>query len=132
MAAGPILVDSSFYITMARNGQDPLQALTYAAVDRDLAVCGIVRCEVARGIRQPKALKHFQSFWDVMINVPTDNRLWAKVEELAWQLDRAGDVLPLTDIVIACCAMRIDATVLSLDHHFESIPGLRYIERIAD
>jgi len=132
MAAGTVLVDSSFYIGLARNGQDPLQALAYAAVDRDLAVCGIVRCEVARGIRQPKVLKNFQAFWNVMVNVPTDDRLWSSVEELAWRLDRQGNTLPLTDIVIACCALRIDATVLTFDHHFELIPELRYTDRIPD
>ena len=132
MAAAAVLVDSSFYIGLARNGQDPLQALAYAAVDRDLAICGIVRCEVARGIRHPKVLKQFQTFWDVMVNVPTDNKLWATAEELAWRLDRQGTALPLTDIIIAACALRIDATVLTFDHHFELIPGLKYTDRIAD
>jgi predicted nucleic acid-binding protein len=132
MAAGAVLVDSSFYIGLARKGQDPLQALAYTAVDRDLVVCGIVRCEVARGIRHPKVLKQFQSFWDVMVNVQADNRVWASVEELAWRLDRQGHILPLTDLIIASCAMCIDATVLTFDHHFELIPGLRFTDKITD
>lgn len=132
MAAGAVLVDSSYYIGLARNGQDPLQSLAYAAVDRDLAVCGVVRCEVARGIRQQKVVKQFQLFWDVMVNVPTDNQLWASVEELAWHLDRQGTPLPLTDLIIACCAMRIDAAVLTFDRRFEEIPGLRVIDQITD
>ncbi|MGZ4965095.1 MAG: PIN domain-containing protein, partial [Limisphaerales bacterium] len=111
---------------------DPLQALAYAAVDRDLAVCGVVRCEVGRGIRQQKILKQLQSFWDVMLNVPTDNELWSQVEELGWRLDRQGTTLPLTDLIIASCAMRIDAAVLTFDRHFELIPGLRCIDRIGD
>ncbi|MGZ5567684.1 MAG: PIN domain-containing protein [Limisphaerales bacterium] len=132
MAAAAVLVDSSFYIGLARNGRDPLQALAYAAVDRDLAVCGVVRCEVGRGIRQQKILKQLQSFWDVMLNVPTDNELWSQVEELGWRLDRQGTTLPLTDLIIASCAMRIDAAVLTFDRHFELIPGLRCIDRIGD
>lgn len=132
MAAAAVLVDSSYYIGLARNGQDPLQALAYAAVDRDLAICGVVRCEVARGLRHQKILKQFQAFWDVMVNVPTDKGLWASVEELAWRLDRQRTALPLTDLIIACCAMRLDAAVLTFDHHFDDIPGLRVIDRIAD
>ncbi|MGZ4988652.1 MAG: PIN domain-containing protein [Limisphaerales bacterium] len=132
MAAAAVLVDSSFYIGLARNGRDPLQALAYAAVDRDLAVCGVVRCEVGRGIRQQKTLKQFQSFWDAMLNIPTDNELWSQVEELGWRLDRQGTTLPLTDLIIASCAMRIDAAVLTFDRHFELIPGLRCIDRIGD
>ncbi|MGZ4973190.1 MAG: PIN domain-containing protein [Limisphaerales bacterium] len=132
MAAAAVLVDSSFYIGLARNGRDPLQALAYAAVDRDLVVCGVVRCEVGRGVRQQKILKQLQSFWDVMLNVPTDNQLWSQVEELGWRLDRQGTTLPLTDLIIASCAMRIDAAVLTFDRHFELIPGLRCIDRIGD
>jgi predicted nucleic acid-binding protein len=64
--------------------------------------------------------------------VPTDDRLWADAEDLAWRLDRHGTTLPLTDIVIAACALRIDATVLTFDHHFEVIPDLRYTDRITD
>ena len=94
-------------------------------MDRDLAICGVIRAEVGRGIRIPKVRTAFQGFWDVMINVQTDNKLWQQAEELAWKLDRAGKMLPLTDIVIACCAMRLDATILTDDHHFLEIPGIR-------
>lgn len=132
MAANPVLVDSSFYIQLARQGRDPLQALAAAALDRDLAVCGVVRCEVSRGIRQPSVLERFRAFWDVMLYVPTDNRLWQSVEETAWSLDREGVVLPLTDLVIACCALRIEATILTYDAHFARIPGVRAFPRLED
>jgi predicted nucleic acid-binding protein len=130
MPASPLLVDSSYYIDLARGGRDPLQALALAAVETDLAVCGVVRAEVGRGIRQPKVRGRFKAFWDVMLNVPTDNRIWDAVEELAWRLDREGEVLPLTDLVIASCAKRIGAAVLTLDHHFARIPGLRVLDRL--
>lgn len=103
MAASPVLADSSFYIRLLREGQDPLRALALAAATRDLAVCGIVRCEVGRALRPIERLHRFQTFWNVMINVPTDNRLWESVEQTAWELDRKGTVLPLTDLVIAVC-----------------------------
>lgn len=125
MQKSPVLVDSSFYIGMTQQGKNPLPLLTYLAVDRDLAICGVIRAEVGRGIRIPKVRTAFQGFWDVMINVQTDNKLWQQAEELAWKLDRAGKMLPLTDIVIACCAMRLDATILTHDHHFLEIPGIR-------
>jgi predicted nucleic acid-binding protein len=125
MAASPVLADSSFYIDLLRRGQDPLEALALAAATRDLAICGVVRCEVGRALRPPKVRQHFHAFWDVMINVPTDNRLWEQAEQTLWDLDRRGITLPLTDAVIACCAQRIDAVVLTYDKHFSLIPGVR-------
>jgi predicted nucleic acid-binding protein len=130
MAASPVLADSSFYIGLLRQQQDPLRALALAAASRDLVICGVIRCEVGRALRPPETLKRFQAFWNVMLNVPTDNRLWEEVERTLWNLDRRGCVLPLTDVVIACCAMRMDAVVLTYDNHFNEIPGVRAVSRL--
>jgi len=125
MAASPVLADSSFYISLLRQGRDPLRALAEAAAVRDLAICGVVRCEVGRALKPHKLRRKFHSSWDVMINVPTDTRLWDEAEQTLWELDRRGAVIPLTDAVIACCARRIGAVVLTYHHHFSQIPGIR-------
>lgn len=130
MAASAILADSSFYIRLMRQGQDPLRALSLAAATRDLAVCGVVRCEVARALHQTNLRQKFKQTWDVMINVPTDKRVWEEVEQTLWTLDRRGMVMPLTDVVVGCCAQRIGAVVLTYDHHFHAIPGVRTIDRL--
>jgi predicted nucleic acid-binding protein len=130
MAASPVLADSSFYIRLLQQREDPLRALALAAATRDLAVCGVVRCEVGRALRPPKVRQQFRAFWDVMINVPTDNRLWEQVEQTLWDMDRGGMTVPLTDAVIACCAQRIGAVVLTYDRHFSQIPGVRATERL--
>jgi len=132
MAASPVLADSSYYIRLLRERRDPFQALALAAEIRDLAVCGIIRCEVGRALRPARVRDRFRAFWDVMINVPLDNRLWSEVEDLLWDLGRQGQTIPLTAAVIACCARRIGAVVLTFDHHFEAIPGLRTTDRFED
>jgi predicted nucleic acid-binding protein len=130
MAASPVLIDSSFYIDLLRRGQDPVRVLALAAADRDLATCGVVRCEVGRALRPPSVRQRFSAFWDVMINVPSDNRLWKETEQVLWELDREGNVLPLTDVIIACSARRIGAVVLTYDNHFRRIPGLRVADQL--
>ncbi len=130
MAASPVLADSSYYISLLRQGRDPLRSLALAAESRDLAVCGVVRCEVGRALRPPRLRKAFADFWDVMINVPSDQRLWQQVEQTLWELDRAGIVLPLTDAIIACSAQRIGAVVLTCDHHFSLMPGVRVVDHL--
>jgi len=131
MAANLVLVDSSFYISLLRQGQDPLRALALPAATSDLATCGIVRCEVGRGLRQTRVRQQFHAFWDVMVNVPTDNRVYEQAEQKLWDLDRKGITLPLTDVVIACCALRIGAVVLTFDHHhFSQIPAVRVTDQL--
>ena len=130
MAASPVLADSSYYIRLLRQQQDPLRHLALTAETRDLAICGVVRCEVGRALRLEHIRKQFRVFWDVMINVPCDDRLWLDVEETLWHLDRRGIIVPLADAVIACCARRIGAVVLTFDEHFQMIPGIRAIESL--
>lgn len=130
MVANPVLVDSSYYIGLAREGRDPLRELAVVGAQRDVATCGAVRCEVARGIKAEAVLGRFRRAWDVMMYVPTDNRLWSDVEQTLWQLDRQGVCLPLADVVIACCARRIQAVVLTFDQHFQAIPGIRAVSEI--
>lgn len=127
-----VLVDSSVYIRLLRRRTDPARALTKAFDTLDLVICGMVRVEVLRGVKAEKVKARLAAFMDVMINVPTDNRLWEETQELAWALDRGGLTLPAQDLLIACCARRVGADVLTLDGHFSHIPKLRLAEIPAD
>jgi len=125
--ASNILVDSNVFIGLLRTGQDPAQVLRNWTGKRDLATCGMVRLEVLRGIHSPKLFSRVSTFMDVMVEVPTDPDLWTEATDLAWKLNRKGWVIPATDLVIAACALRIHAVVLTSDAHFQQIAGLRVL-----
>jgi predicted nucleic acid-binding protein len=96
----------------------------------DIVTCGMVRLEVIRGIALPKVRRHMESFFDVMQNVTTDNKLWEDACELGWQVTRKGHNMPAQDIIIAACALRAKAAVLTHDGHFDHIPGLRVLHSL--
>jgi predicted nucleic acid-binding protein len=124
-----VLVDSSVFIHYLRQSIDPVGQLQKLFPLDNLYICGVVRMEVLRGIKLPIALQHTSDFMDVMQNIPTDNKLWEQASILAWELDRMGIVLPGQDIVIAACARRAEAAVLSRDKHFKKIPNLVVIDQ---
>ena len=126
----PILVDSNIYISLLRAGRDPAVALGNRYEASDLVICGMVRLEVLRGIKAPKVLERMGAFFDVLSNVPSDNRLWEEATDLAWQLDRQGRILPAADLVIAASALRMGAAVCTHDRHFDHVPGLRVIRDV--
>lgn len=130
MTAQTALVDSSVLIGLLRRGLDPAKELAGRAKRMDLATCGMVRLEVLRGVVQPTARRAVAGFLDVMCNVPADNRLWDEAAQLAWELDRKGRILPAQDLVIAACARRIGAAVLTFDAHFSEIPDLTVLRSI--
>lgn len=127
-----VLVDSCVFIDLLREGKDPAVELLGRVPSTDLATCGMVRLEVVRGVAHPKLRQAIEGFFDVMQNVPTDPRLWEETARLAWALDRAGHVLPAQDILIASCARRISAPVLTFDRHFDLIPGLRVLHSLGE
>lgn len=121
------MVDSNVFIDLLIRSRDPARSLLDWAGNRNLATCGMVRLEVLRGITIPKSHRNTSAFFNVMINVPSNNRLWDAAAELAWKLDRKGIVIPGTDVLIAASAMQIGAAVLTTDAHFSRIGGLEVI-----
>ncbi|HEX7262225.1 MAG TPA: PIN domain-containing protein [Luteolibacter sp.] len=123
------MIDSNVYIDLLRAKKDVVTTLYEWAEFRggSLAICGMIRLEVLRGMKSLKAFQSISSLMDVMINVPTDNRLWSEATDLAWNLERKGIAIPGADAVIAAIALRLGAAVMTSDAHFSHIEGLRVI-----
>ncbi|MBL9187006.1 MAG: PIN domain-containing protein [Opitutaceae bacterium] len=127
-----VLPDSNIYIGALRAGQDPFRQFAESAEDREFVTCGMVMLEVCRGIRDPHVLRRFRERFAVMLYQPTTNQIWERATQLTWSLDRQGIVLPAQDVLIATCALHINAAVLTADAHFRHVPGLRVIGSLAE
>ena len=123
-----VLIDSNIYIGCLNAGLDPVTEISKRVALDDIACCGVVKAEVLRGIRGQRQRERFEEFFAVTQMIATTSGLWDEVWQLAWKLDRMGKILPLHDIVIACCALRAEATVMTRDKHFGEIPDLRVID----
>jgi predicted nucleic acid-binding protein len=119
-----VLVDSSYYLTLHRQNRDPLGLLKQFEHDYDLAVNGIIWAEVVRGQSDPHVRRRYERAFSVARRLELPPRGWQRVAELAWELDRRGEVIPLTDLVIAVTAIEHRAAVLTFDRHFQRIPGV--------
>ena len=128
--AGRALVDSSFFIDRLRTGRDPLAELAAFSDDWEMLTCGVVMVEVLRGMKQKSAHKRMADYMGCMLYVPTLNAVWERAAKLAWELDRMGRVMQVTDLMIAVCALEYEAAVLTLDGDFARVPGLRVISRL--
>jgi predicted nucleic acid-binding protein len=120
-----MLIDATIYIELLRCGEDLPFILKPYLMANQLFTCGVVRAEVLRGIRSVQLRDDVSELFDLMIEVPTELRVWKAVAHMAWTLDRRGIVLPLTDIAIGCCALDAGTTVVTSDPHFSRIPGLK-------
>lgn len=126
------LVDATVYIDWMRAGRNPIRILGHWLQSGGLAGCGIVRAEVLRGMRSDSARQEMESLFSFIPDVPMTEDAWTEVADLAWELDRAGHVLPLTDVAIAICARRAHAAIVTRDKHFQSIPGLTVLSDLPE
>lgn len=124
MTPESVLVDSNVFIDLLRAGKDPARELMLQYDRADMVTCGVVKAEVLRGIKSSRVRGKMASFFEIMRSVDTPLQAWDDTWHLAWQLDRKGLVLPLTDLCVAACAMRSESAVLTSDHHFDHVPGL--------
>lgn len=120
-----ILVDSTVYIDLLRQREDPRAALAQLLRAGGLGCCEIVRLEVLRGIIAPAFRIEMEEFFDLVPDLPLNAEVWRRALDLGWTLDRKGEVLPLTDLLIAACALQHGAALVSSDRHFTRIPGLK-------
>ncbi len=120
-----ILVDSNIYINWIRNRIEPHKIIEPWLRTDQIFSCGVIRIEVVRGIINLNQKDKVNDLFNSIPEFKIDNQFWEKSSNLAWHLDRKGRVIPLTDIVIATCALEIDATVISNDAHFDRIPRLK-------
>jgi predicted nucleic acid-binding protein len=127
-----VLVDSNVFIGLLRRGLDPVEVLGRWIGLGDLATCGMVRLEVERGLKVEKVRRRVAGFFDVLINVPTSNKIWEQATSLAWSLGRCGITLPAQDILIAACAKEVGAAILTDDKHFDEFIGLQVFKPVEE
>lgn len=118
------LVDSTVFIAWMRSGQNPIRRLAPWLRSGALVGCGIVRAEVLRGMIVESARSEMAMLFDHIPEIPLTSEAWTETAELAWRLDRSGQVLPLHDLAIAVCASRAKAALVTRDRHFQRIPDL--------
>lgn len=127
---GSVLVDSSFYISRLRTGRDPLEELAAMPDDWEIVTCGVVVMEVCRGFKTEKLRQRFERAFSTMIFIPTTPKLWNEAMNLAWELDRQGKIMQITDLTIAACALHVDAAVVTLDSDFQRVPNLQVFNEL--
>ena len=119
-----ILIDSTKYISWMRSGQNPIKVLESELRSGSLVTCGIIRIEVLRGVIKLPVKNEMEALMAAIPEIPIDNGVISDAAQQAWELDRQGEVLPVTDLLIAACAKRVGATIITEDAHFERIEGI--------
>ena len=115
------LVDTSAWILALRKDFSPVlkDRIGLLLKENAVATTGIVKLELLGGTKAEKEFQRLKTRLDALHTVECSLTLWEKAYRLAFKLRRKGITVPFTDILIAACALKIGATIIHVDAHFD-------------
>ncbi len=124
-----ILIDSSIWITAARENGDLLTKVALRAVlhDYEALLCSPVRLEVLGGARRDERRRWVENFAVLPFRAVTEKD-WEQAIRNGWKLKDAGITAPWNDILVATLAVRDNVRAYAADKHFslmQPVLGLR-------
>jgi len=129
MLPSRLLPDTCAWIDFLRGKQTPLAAaLEQSLLNSEVLTCGVVLFELLQGIKSPREETLVQNALLALSHLEMTRDLWINAGKLSSRLRAKGHILPLSDIIIATCALEHSCAVLTIDRHFESVPGLKTLK----
>jgi hypothetical protein len=121
-----IIVDTTIWIEFFRSPDSTVaNHLKDLLRQRRVVMVGMVMAEILQGVKAPKeANLVLTSFTKLPYSEMTKDR-WQQAGEISASLRKKGTTIPLSDLVIAACALAEGHEVYTLDPHFKRIPGVK-------
>jgi predicted nucleic acid-binding protein len=124
-----ILVDTSAWIDYFNKPNSKIGKAVEKVIKQEKAlIAGIILTELLQGAR---AQEEYDVLLDSMLALPileTELSTWIEAGRLAFALRREGITIPTTDLIIAALAIQDNRAILTLDHHFQKIPGIQLFQ----
>jgi predicted nucleic acid-binding protein len=120
------LVDTSVWIEFFR-GTPAIKSLLEKLITKDEAfTAGPILYELLQGIRSLEEKKQLKEALLSTNYLEITSNDWEGAAFLASSLRAKGITLPMTDILIAHLGKTRNLEILSLDPHFDQIPGIMH------
>ncbi len=120
-----ILPDTCAWIDYFRPGATSLGVRLEEALDATTVyACGPVLYELVQGARSEKEREELTNALSALPFLEMTEALWVKAGQLSASLRKAGRTIPFSDTLIATLALENNLTVMTVDEHYRTIPGL--------
>jgi len=86
-----------------------------------IAVNDVIRLEVLTGALNEAQYAKLADTLQGLHSLPLAGAVWRRAERLRFQLRQKGHLVPVPDVLIACCALIYDCELLHADRHFDLI-----------
>lgn len=121
-----VLIDTGIWSAFFSKPASRVKRSVDTLLDEDrVALTGPVLAEVLRGFRRKEQAEWVASRLRLAHYLEPSWEDWRNAAALGRELAAGGHDVPLTDLVIAALARRVQSFVFSADPHFDLIAGLK-------
>jgi len=121
-----VLIDTGIWSAFFTKPGSPEKHSVDILLDEDrVALTGPVLAEVLRGFRRTEQANWVASRLRLAHYLEPTWDDWRQAATLGRELAAKSHDVPLTDLIIAALARRVQSPVFTSDPHFDLIPGLR-------
>ena len=119
-----VLVDSSVWVSyLLGQKESPAHSVERLLLDHRVAVNAVIRVELLTGAKDEAQYAELEDAFKGLHFLELTDAVWRRAERLRFELRRAGCLIPLPDVLIACCALVYHCELLHSDRHFDRIAG---------
>lgn len=118
---GKVLIDTSVWIEFFRKNEPYYSAVLKLMTEDKVYYTGIILAELMQGAKTEKELQVIKEFTSVFEFLKEDAHTWEKSGSLSFMLRKSGQSAGLSDCHIAVIAYENNASVFTLDKHFDVI-----------
>jgi tRNA(fMet)-specific endonuclease VapC len=120
-----IIADTSIWIEYFRGNPQIADFLDEHLVNNKIYINGIIIAELIQGIKRKKESEAVRASIDAVPYIEMTYNDWVFAGDLSNELRKKGLTIPLTDIATGAVAINNNMSVVTLDRHFDHIPGLK-------
>lgn len=122
-----VIADTCIWVEFFRTKSEISNRLRDLISNNLVAGVGIIIAELLQGTKTNKEREIIIDIFNTLEYVEITKDIWIESGTLARKLRSEGKTIPLSDITIACCAMKHQYQIFSIDKHFHAIQDIKII-----
>ena len=116
------LVDTSSWVEYLRDRESEAgDSVEVLVLSGEAAWCDMTLVELWHGVRGAKEKRELAEMENEVERIPVDSAAWRLASKLALRCREKGFTVPISDIVIAACAVTHKLELEHCDKHFDDL-----------